>query len=161
MTEENLTDNQKWRGRIFRYAPLLVWIGIIFFASTGNGSMSQTSRFIRPLLEFLFPASSEETLQTYHAYIRKAGHFTGYAILAFWACRAFAHSAKPFLQKYWHAVSFLLVLLIASIDETNQSFNPARTGSAWDVLLDCAGGATMILIFYIAKGLSGKSEPPA
>ena len=113
--------------------------------------MAQTSRFIRPLLEFLFPNTSDDTLQIYHAYIRKSAHFIEYAILAFWALRAFANSTKYLLQKYWFIVSFAVVLCVAVIDETNQSFNPARTSSARDVLLDCAGGATIILIFYALR----------
>lgn len=143
------SKNSIWRGRILRYAPLFLWIGIVLFASTGNASMSQTSRFIRPLLEFLFPNTPEETLVIYHGYIRKSAHFIEYAILAFWASRAFANSLKPFLQKYWFLVSFLVVLTVASIDETNQSFNQTRTGSPYDVLLDCTGGATMILLFAL------------
>lgn len=113
--------------------------------------MPQTSRFIRPLLEFLFPASSEETLIVYHAYIRKLAHLTEYAILAFWASRAFSHSSIDFLRKFWFVFSFLLVVIVASIDETNQSFLASRTGSVYDVLLDVCGGLAMILIFYSLK----------
>lgn len=158
MTKNHLTKNSIWRGRISRYAPLFLWIGIVLFASTGNASMSQTSRFVRPLLEFLFPNAPEETLVFYHGYIRKSAHFIEYAILAFWASRAFANSLKPYLQKYWFLVSFLVVFAVASIDETNQSFNQARTGSPYDVLLDCAGGATMILFFYLIRKLIAKRK---
>lgn len=111
--------------------------------------MAQTSRFIRPLLKFLFPHTPDEILQIYHGYIRKSAHFIEYAILAFWATRTFSTSAKMLLQKYWFVLAFLTVFIVAAIDETNQSFNPARTGSARDVLLDCAGGAFMILIFAL------------
>ncbi|MGI8470249.1 MAG: VanZ family protein [Pyrinomonadaceae bacterium] len=148
---ETLSRKNKRRERCCRYAPLLLWAGVVLFASTGSASMAQTSRFIRPFLEFIFPNASDETLQIYHAYIRKSAHFIEYGILAFWASRAFANSAKPILQKYWFIVSFLLVLTVASIDETNQSFNPSRTGSPRDVLLDCAGGAFMILLFAIFR----------
>ena len=89
----------KRRGRISRYAPLILWIGIVLFASTGNASMAQTSRFIRPLLEFLFPNTPAETLQIYHAYIRKSAHFIEYAILAFWTARAFADLYKTLSAK--------------------------------------------------------------
>ncbi len=144
-------QKSKRRGRIFRYAPLLLWIGVILFASTTLGAMSNTSRIIRPLLKFLFPNAPEETLIIYHNYIRKAAHFTEYAGLAFFAARAFSSSSKKFLRKFWFAFAFVLVAFIASIDETNQSFNSARTGSVYDVLLDCFGGLTMILIFYLVK----------
>lgn len=139
------------RERFFRYAPLILWTGVVLFASTGNASMAQTSRFIRPLLNFLFPGAPEETLVTYHAYIRKLAHLTEYGILAFWAARAFSNSSRAPLRRYWYIFSFLLVLTVASIDETNQSFDPSRTGSIYDVLLDCAGGATIILIFILYR----------
>jgi VanZ family protein len=139
------------RGRFFRYAPLILWIGIVLFASTGNASMSETSRFIRPLLEFLFPGSPPETLVVYHNYIRKLAHFTEYGILAFFASLAFSNSARNFLRRNWFFAAFGIVLLTAAIDETNQSFNQARTGSIYDVMLDCAGGLTVILFFYLFK----------
>ena len=139
-----------WLGRIVRYAPLVLWIGVILFLSTSQASMSNTSRFIRPLLEFLFPGVPEETLILYHAYIRKLAHLTEYAILAFWAFRAFSSSNIKNLRRLWFVFAFVLVLLIASIDETNQSRLTSRTGSIYDVLLDVSGGLIMLifLIFY-------------
>ena len=139
------SKNNKWRGRIFRYAPLILWIGVILYFSTRNASMSNTSRFIRPILEFLFPNATESTLIIYHAYIRKFAHFAEYAGLAFFAARAFWDSSVRFLQNYWYLAAFGLVLLIASTDELNQSFDTTRTGSVYDVLIDCVGGISMIL----------------
>ncbi len=141
-------QKSKWRERIIRYAPLILWIGLIMFLSSGQGSMPNTSRFIRPLLEFLFPDAPEEILIVYHGYIRKLAHVAEYAILAFWAARAFVSSNKNFLRRLWFACSFILVLAVASIDETNQSFLNSRTGSIYDVLIDVSGGTAMILIFY-------------
>lgn len=145
----NLLQKPVWRGRILRYAPLILWIGVIAFMSSGQASMSETSRFIRPLLQFLFPNYPEETLQIYHGYIRKMAHLTEYAILAFWAARVFWHSSRPLLQQNWFIFSIGLVALVATVDETNQSFNSARTGSLYDVLIDCCGGLIM-LIFLVA-----------
>ena len=147
-----MTDNLqklKWRGRIFRYAPLILWAGLVLFLSTGQASMANTSRFIRPLLEFLFPNSPEEILIVYHGYIRKIAHVTEYAMLAFWAARAFSTSTREFLRRFWFLSAFILVALVASIDETNQSYIASRTGSIYDVALDAAGGAAMILAFYL------------
>lgn len=118
--------------------------------------MSQTSRFIRPFLEWMFPLAPEELLQTYHGYIRKFAHFAVYAVLAFFASRAFFHSAKNILQQFWYLFAFLLVVFIASIDETNQSFNAARTGSVYDVLIDASGGLTIILLFWLVRTASRK-----
>lgn len=147
-----MTENlRKYNGRIFRYAPLIVWIGVVLYASTGAASMAETSRFIRPLLKFLFTTASEETIVVYHGIIRKLAHLTEYAILAFFAARAFINSSKNPLRNYWFMFAFAVVLLVACTDESNQSFNAARTGSPYDVMLDCAGGALMILIFGLAK----------
>lgn len=121
---------------------------MIFYLSSGQGSMTQTSRFVRPLLEFLFPAASEEILQVYHAFIRKFAHFFFYAVLGFWAWRATRNSSHSFIGNYYGLLSLLIVAAVASIDETNQSFNSARTGSPYDVLLDISGGLTMILLLY-------------
>ncbi|MCY7375437.1 MAG: VanZ family protein [Pyrinomonadaceae bacterium] len=144
---ENL-QKLKWRGQFFRYVPLFLWIGLVLFLSTGQASMSNTSRFVRPLLEFLFPNSPEEILIVYHGYIRKLAHVTEYAILAFWASRAFSSSNLIFLRRFWFLFAFVLVSLVASIDETNQSYIASRTGSLDDVLLDIAGGTAMLLVFY-------------
>ena len=107
--------------------------------------MSQTSRFIRPLLEFLFPAAPEETLQLYHGYIRKAAHFAEYAILAFLALRAFTLSSSQILLRLRYLVPIALVAMVASADEFSQSFRPARSGTAWDALLDISGGVAMMI----------------
>ena len=120
--------------------------------------MSHTSRIIRPLLEWLFPYASPETITLYHAYVRKFAHFTEYAILAFWAWRAFRSSGREFLRKYRYAAALGLVILVASIDEFGQSFNPARTGSPYDVLIDVSGGAAMILILLLFTKEHSPSE---
>ena len=149
-----MTDNlqkSKWRGRIARYAPLILWIGVIFYLSSSQGAMSNTSRFIRPLLEWLFPLAPEETLQIYHGYIRKFAHFSEYAALAFLASRAFRSSSTELVRKYWSVFALGLVVLIASIDEYNQSFNVLRTSSMYDVLLDVSGGLTIILLLWLFK----------
>jgi len=148
MTETDLQKN-KWRGRIIRYAPLILWIGVIMFLSSGQASMSNTSRFIRPLLVFLFPDAPEETLNIYHSYIRKLAHVAVYSILAFWAYRAFFNSSRKFLREFWYIFAGLLVLLVASIDEMNQSYLASRTGSISDVLLDAAGGLLMIIVLRV------------
>jgi VanZ family protein len=152
------THRKIWRGRIFRYAPLILWIGLIFLASSNLGSMSHTSRIIRPILLWLFPSAPDETIDLYHSYIRKCAHFTEYAILAFWAARGLINSRREFLRDYWPACGFLIVAAVAATDEFNQSFNPARTSSIYDVLLDCAGGASLILIFYIFRRWQAPSQ---
>lgn len=158
MTENFFNKSNKWRGRILRYAPLILWLGVIVWTSSGSASMTNTSRIIRPLLEFLFPEAPDATLLIYHGYIRKFAHFAEYAALAFWASMAFSTSSVKFLQKYWYLAAFVLVALIASIDEFNQSFDASRTGSLYDVLIDISGGLFMILVFAVIKNLWQKNK---
>jgi VanZ family protein len=138
----------KWRGRIIRYAPLILWTAVIFINSSTIGASNNTSRLIRPLLEWLFPAADADALAVYHGYVRKFAHFTEYFVLAFFASRAFRHSSTEILRKFWFVWTFLFVAFIASTDEYNQSLNALRTGSVYDVLIDVAGGTASILLFY-------------
>lgn len=146
-----ITDRDKRYGRFMHYAPLFLWIGVIFFLSSGQASMSNTSRVIRPILEWLLPAVSEETIAFLLILIRKAAHPTVYALLGFFAARAFSSSGKTLHGKYWFLISLVLVFSVASIDETNQSLISSRTGSFYDVLLDTAGGLTALLLYLFYK----------
>jgi VanZ family protein len=131
------------------YAPLFLWIGVIFLLSSGSGSTAATSRIIRPLLEFLFPAASEDSLQLMHFYIRKTAHFTEYAVLGYWALRAFTRGAIGFLKSHFYLSAFGLVGLVATLDEFNQGFISSRTGSIWDVVLDISGGIFAVAVWSV------------
>jgi VanZ family protein len=147
----NNSTQSIWRGRIIRYAPLILWVAVIFTASSTAGASQNTSMIIRPLLEWLFPAAPAATLDIYHGYIRKLAHFTEYAVLAFLAARAFWASSKTFLRKLWFIWAFLFAAFVALFDEYNQSFNPLRTSSGYDVLIDVSGGLFVIAVFCILK----------
>lgn len=140
-----------WRGRLIRYAPLVLWVGVIFFLSSDQGSSAETSRFIRPIIEFFFPSAAPDTFLIVHAFIRKSAHFTEYGLLALLAARAFSNSFFHLLSRYWAIFSFAFVVITAAIDETNQSFEASRTSSGWDVLLDISGGVSALILFYIIK----------
>jgi VanZ family protein len=137
-----------FRQRLWRYAPVVLWVSIILLLGSNPGSMSETSRFIRPLLHFLFPNSPEATIDLIHGYIRKFAHLFEYAVLAALAARALAGSSAAMLKKFSYAAALLLVLIVASIDEFHQSFEPSRTSSPYDVLIDIAGGALALVIVY-------------
>jgi VanZ family protein len=139
-----------WRATFIRYAPLIFWIGVIFFLSSDQGSMSHTSFFVRPILKFLFSSASEETLQTLHGYIRKAAHFTEYAILAYFAARTFSKSSINRLRARRYLLPLIIVTVVALLDEFNQSFEASRTSSIWDVLLDIFGGSAMVTFLMLA-----------
>ncbi|MFN6964680.1 MAG: VanZ family protein [Pyrinomonadaceae bacterium] len=139
-------DDRSLHGRILRYGPLAAWIVVILVLGSGMGSMNETSRFIRPLLEFLFPEAPPETLAIYHGYIRKLAHFAEYGVLALFAARAFATSSSAVLARNFWVASAALALIVAAIDEFRQSYDPSRTSSVYDVLIDLSGAAAALII---------------
>lgn len=137
---------QKLQRRIWltAYAPLIIWTVFTLGLGSGLGSMNETSRFIRPLLEFLFPAADAETLKFYHISIRKLAHLFQYGVLGILALRVFLSARFSILY------ALVFVAAVAILDEVNQSFNPARTATPWDVFLDLIGATGAILLFRIA-----------
>lgn len=135
-----------WRVWLWAYAPLFLWIGVIFFLSSGSGSSAETSRIIGPLIAYFFPNADEGTVALVHAGVRKAAHVTEYAILAALASRAFLRSSAPFLRNYWVLWTIIIVAATALLDEFNQSFNVLRTGTPMDSLLDICGGLLAISV---------------
>jgi VanZ family protein len=150
------------RSRLWRYGPVVLWVGVIFFASTGNLSAPNTSRIIRPLLLWLFPDITEGTLLQAHGLVRKAAHFTEYAILALLAARAFLSSPGARLRRSWWPASLALVAACALLDEYHQSFVATRTGTIYDSLIDIAGGACALAVVALwraaRRGRAGPSR---
>ena len=132
------------RNRLWRYGPLIVWAALIFIGSSSILSGSNTSPFLVQPIHWLFPTASESTLQLAHLLIRKAGHLTEYAILAWLAARAFRTSSNELLHRRWFLVALLLVALYSLSDEFHQSFVPSRGASLLDCAIDSIGGLTML-----------------
>jgi VanZ family protein len=144
--------------RVRRYAPLVVWLGFIFFASTGEFSAGNTSRIIGPLLRWLFPDISEENLLLAHYITRKVAHFTEYAILAWLAARAFTTSSRPLLRRHWFLISLLLVIVYSLSDEYHQSFVPSRTGTIYDSFIDMSGGLTALILYALWRRRASRKD---
>lgn len=148
MTQENFVNND-WRRRAIRYAPLFFWIALILYLGSAQGAMSETSRFIGPLLRFLFPDAAPETLAVFHGYIRKFAHLFEYGVLAAIALNAFLGSAVSALRRHRYGAAMAVVLVVAVIDETSQSMLASRTGTPWDLGLDALGGLIALLFLLL------------
>ncbi|HKE57316.1 MAG TPA: VanZ family protein [Pyrinomonadaceae bacterium] len=133
-------------GRLSRYLPLLLWLVFISLASSDEFSASNTSRFIGPLVLWLFPNTSAETLAAIHFLVRKLAHLSEYALLGVLAARAFSGSTHVTLRQHWFLVSLALIVIYALLDEFHQSFVPSRTASLTDSLIDITGGLTALLV---------------
>ena len=125
--------------------PAIAWAIVISSFSTGAFTSEHTSRFIIPVLHWLLPHASPETLSTVHHVIRKCGHFTEYFILSLLILRGFQAGNREFGLRL-ALLSILMVAGYAALDEFHQSFVPGRGAAVSDVLLDTSGGAAGILI---------------
>ncbi len=128
----------------------ILWLIVIAIESTTYLSSHNTSRFLYPLLHFLFGVNHAR-FEHLHFYLRKGGHVFGYGMLSILLFRAWRETlpamdgAKWALR--WAALAVFGTAVVASLDEWHQSYIPSRTGTPWDVLLDtCAGIAAQILL---------------
>jgi VanZ family protein len=133
---------------ISAWLPVAVGTGIIALESTEFCGANHTSGPLRWLWESLFGHVGNAQWNQIHHLIRKCGHFFGYGFIgvawlrAWWMTLDHSH----FLEDAFLAL--IGTSLVASLDELHQSYLPNRTGSPWDVLLDCTGALTLQLILY-------------
>ena len=133
---------------VSHYLPLIAWLVFISFASSDNFNAGNTSRIIGPLILWLFPSTSPETLALINVCTRKLAHLTEYAILGFLAARAFRTSPHPAIKRRWFWICVALVVVYALLDEYHQSFVPSRTSSIVDSMIDTAGGLAALIIVW-------------
>lgn len=165
------------RTRLLRaWVPALLWLAVIALESTPMGSSESTSRFLLPLLTFLFGKISVLRYDQIHYCLRKAGHFFGYAVLslvmfrAWWAAltvgvrEADLPSWRAMFSR-WSARAALLAILstaiVAGLDEWHQAFIPGRGSSAGDVLLDSLAGVFTQLTLIVFSSIRKQRTPLA
>jgi hypothetical protein len=130
----------------------------IWTLSSDEFSSESTGRFLFPLLRWLFPELSIGAVYELHHFVRKAAHFSEYALLGLLAFRAIALTLSSTALRI-AASAVLFACAVSAIDETRQSFSLARTGSIWDVALDVLGAATAVLLLVLLKrGLGGSRD---
>ncbi|HRY46643.1 MAG TPA: VanZ family protein [Candidatus Paceibacterota bacterium] len=136
----------------FKYwVPVIAWMTLIYVGSTDLLSSARTSRWLTPLIRWIYPQISSATLYQLQFLIRKAGHVTEYAILALLIWRTLVHvqanerHPRPGLRAFQ---AWLISTGYAATDEIHQSFHRSRGGSPWDVLIDGSGAAAALLIAW-------------
>ena len=145
------------KNRLWRYGPPIIWATLIFIGSSDLLSSSNTSSFIIRPLHLLFPNASEATLAAIHFTLRKLGHFTEYAILAWLSARALRTSSQAWLRTRWFWLAVAFVICYALFDEFRQSFVPSRTPSIYDSMIDTAGGLAALVIVALRNRVRTES----
>jgi VanZ family protein len=141
------------------WLPVIIWMALIFSASTAAMSSGNTSRFIGPLVRWLYPGISERHLAGVVFTVRKTAHVTEYAVLALLFWRGWRKPLKNDTRP-WQWSEALLALLVSALyaasDEVHQYFVPGREARLGDVMLDSAGAATGLLAVWIVGVLRGR-----
>jgi VanZ family protein len=140
------------------WGPPLIWMSAIFFFSTDNFSGENTGSLLHKITGILYPGISRELFDSIHFLIRKAGHFTEYAILALLLFRAFRSGVGARWRWSWALISLLIVIVYALSDEYHQSFTRNRTPSIYDSMTDTYGAVTALFFLWIFRGRPRKRQ---
>ena len=148
MTKRIVSPERAW---LFFWiaASVAVALLIYHFSSQTAPESNEVSRGVLRWLLTLLGRSPDQLLRRYNHYIRKAAHFSIYALLGFCLTGGFHH------QKRIPAVPMAVVLaaLYATTDEFHQSLVPGRGPMLTDVLLDTSGAMAGALLMALVLRL--------
>jgi VanZ family protein len=133
---------------LFYWLPPIIWMAAIFSFSTDAFSGENTGSLLYGIFHAIIPSLTPEQFRPYHLFIRKASHFTEYAILALVLFRAFRAGSTVRWSWRWAVYTLLIVAAYALLDEFHQTFTETRGGSIYDSLLDFSGGLTALLLLW-------------
>jgi len=116
---------------------LFIWIQSLLPGSVSSQQSGLIVTFGLKILNILHININENV---FHTVIRKLAHFTEFFILAFlWM--------KTLNKKYMKV--FIIVLMVAMIDETLQFIHVDRSSAITDVLIDVLGSLFMLFMYKI------------
>ncbi|HEU4371644.1 MAG TPA: VanZ family protein [Methylomirabilota bacterium] len=130
--------------RLATWAPPIVWMAVVLVMSSADFSAENTGGLLRPLLAWVLPWLTPESMALIHGGVRKAAHAIEYGLLGGLWFRAFTRSgtARPSTAA---GLALALSVACALVDEGHQALEPSRTGSLGDVLIDSLGALAAIL----------------
>lgn len=102
------------------WAPVVLWMGLIFYASSLSGE--EMPKFEIPYIDKLF-------------------HFVEYLILGFLLARASFHSSSVPRYKYIFLAAVAVAALYGASDEFHQRFVSGRSCDIFDLFSDVIGSA--------------------
>lgn len=132
------------------WAVVAVWILVVLWLGGADFGAVQTSGMLGRIIRFFSPDIPWADFLRIHHAVRKTAHVVEYAVLALLAFRAMWLTFQTLLGRL-AGLALLLVIVVATADETRQALLGGRTGSAGDVLLDATGAlaALGIALLYM------------
>ena len=145
-----MSNNERGSGFWFRaWLPVALGVGVIALESTAMFSAQETSGPLRALYQALFGPVGNHDWDQIHFYLRKSGHFLGFGLLALAWLRAWWMTLPKSVFLTDALLALLGTAMTASADELHQAFLPGRTGTPWDILIDCSGAIALQLVVYV------------
>lgn len=131
------------------WLPPILWIAVIFSASTDTFSATQTAPWLATVINAIagHPVSPD-TFEIVQFAVRKTAHLGEYGILAALLFRALRADRVNRWTLAWSLTAVAIAILVAITDEWHQSFVPSRTASPWDVLVDTIGAILAQVLFF-------------
>lgn len=121
-------------------------------------SAEQTGGILEPVLRWLVPAMTPQQIEQAQLLVRKAAHVFEYGVLALLVLRAL-HWRGPLRARSAAAWALVVVVAMATFDESRQARTESRSGSARDVALDFGGG--VLALGLVLRWRRGKESADA
>jgi len=155
-----LKDESKSRRTriVVAWLPVVACIGLILTLGGGEFGARGNSRYLFPMLRWLFPELSVKTYLDLVYWIRESAHVAEYALLGLLAFRAVFLTVESALARV-ALLSLSVAATLAAMDEIRQTFLPERAGSPWDIALDVSGALTAIGFAYWLKSRTRRTAP--
>ncbi len=142
-------NNKKLFLRVFLFILIVLWAILVFNFSNQKGE--ESSALSRKLIEFFI--KDENIINLVEPYVRKAAHFSEYALGGMLFILLF--STYEWTDKKKLLISIPLGIWYATTDEIHQLMVSERNGSLFDIYIDSLGFATgalfMLLIIKIIQ----------
>ena len=135
---------------------LLIWHNSWLSAAASDYDSRRVARLMEPLFRWFGVKWSMSYIDDV---VRKMAHAFEYMVLCIAMFIAFGAATKLRCWRRFVPV-MIIVVAVASIDETIQLFSPCRAGMWQDVVLDSCGGLLGFIIASIVRWLAclGKSN---
>ena len=143
--------------QVKEWLPAVVVACVISGLSTASFSSEHTSRFIIPVLHWLFPHAGSESLELMHAVIRKMAHLTEYFVFSLLLLHALQGENRAWKLR-WAIWAVAIAAGYAALDEFHQVFVSGRHASPWDALLDTTGAVMAQIAAWVARGRGNRDS---
>ncbi|MEO0377024.1 MAG: VanZ family protein [Cyanobacteria bacterium P01_A01_bin.17] len=123
---------------------VLAWMAVMFQFSTQLWNSANTKAILEMVLSAPLVPDFAISLDSLNFGVRKAAHFTEYAVLA---GAAYGAAALGFQRPRAQSLQMALActILFAISDEWHQRFVPGRTSTPQDVGIDILGASVMVV----------------